>query len=451
VLCVSVPAIALLDTDVVGKRRPLSLFGDHMVLQRRVPVPIFGTAAAGEPVTVRFAGQLKTTSAGADRKWRVDLDPMEAGGPHVLEIEGQDETLTYIDVLVGEVWLTTGQSNMLRRRVRTKQQAPYPQIRCLTNHVWGEGIAGVPWNFALKLHEQLGVPVGIINRSDRGKATKSRGWVGTTVATDADPVVRDLAATWGDWGNSYNTLVLPVRPYAIRGVAWWHGEREMRTFGGPEEYGHVLPATIRSWRIDWERPDLPFVLVQVTTGGGLKLGEPPAPLPQDVDPKSKLLLAPPLRHAFIRALSEPRVALATSAEIDGGRHPKDHVAFAHRIAGAALVNEYGVGVTHSGPTYLSMSVEGDRIRLRFREGTANGLTAQGTATPQGFSVSSDGETWQWADAEIEGNEVVLWSDRVSNPAAARYGWGRDFDWANLFNDSGFATPTFTTDASPVDY
>lgn len=450
-LCSYVPAIAVLSTDVPSKRKPLGLFGDHMVLQRRMPVPVFGTADSGDPITVRFSGQVKTTTTDADGKWRVDLDAMEAGGPYVLEIEGTSESLLYDDVLVGEVWLTTGQSNMMRRRVRTSQQAEYPDIRCLTNKEWREGVAGVPWNFAVKLHEQLGVPVGIVNRSDRGQATKSRGWLGTTADADPDPVVQNLISEWGDWGRSYNLLVSPVQPFAIHGVAWWHGESEMRSFGGPEEYAHVLPATIRSWRADWQRPDLPFVLVQVTTGGGLRNGANLAPLPFDPNEQSKLVLAPPLREAFISALSEPRVALATSAEIPGGRHPRDYVEYAHRIADAALVEEYGIGTTYSGPTYLSMSIEGNRIRLRFRDGTANGLTALGSATPQGFAVTADGETWQWAEAEIQGNEVVVWNDGMANPIAARYGWGRDFNWANLFNDGGYGTPTFTTETTAVEY
>lgn len=444
-------AHAIVTTFVTGEtsgRKPLALFGSGMVLQRDLPVPIFGSADPGEDISVQVAGQLKFTTAGIDGKWQVDLDPTPAGGPYQVVITGDINTIYYEDVMFGEVWVATGQSNMMRRRVRAPIRAQYPLVRTLLKKRWGEGVGGVPFAFANELQQELGVAVGVIVRANRGSSTKTRTWLGPSAVNDPDPFIQAKTAEWdGEWGNQYYALIQPIQPYAMRGVIWWHGERALRSFSGPTDYGHLLPAIIRSWRNDWGT-DFGFVAVLLTAGEGLQIGESIAALPADPNDYHP---APVLRQSFIRTMAVDRVALVTSGELGGGRHPRDHEEYSRRLAHAALSTEYGFGTQYAGPTFSSATIEGNQIRIRFRENTAIGLLADGTAEPVGFQISADGEFFVWAEAQIQGEEVVVWSDDIPVPLVARYGFFKSYDWANLSNIDGFVAPSFTTEIDVGEY
>jgi sialate O-acetylesterase len=425
--------------DPDGKR--IALFSSGMVLQREMTVPVFGHADSGEQVSVSFQGQVRTTSAGSDGTWRVDLDPMPAGGPSVMTISG-DNTIVIPDVHVGEVWIASGQSNMLTHRVRPDTLATTPSIRTLRNRGWDDRPGIVPYEFAKKLQANLGVAVGILNVAAGG--TNLGYWLGDTATTDPDPEVSQYLNL--DWGLYYRKLVKPLQPYRFRGVIWWQGEADYRH---PLRHRTLFPALLRSWRVEWAAGDFPWISMQTPTGRGLQVGADSAyalPLSASTTDSSAYM-----RHTYLRSLEEfSSTSLVTSVDLEGGIHPPEPEAYATRLADHALALVYGKDIVYSGPLFSSMSIDGSSIRIRYRQGTAEGLWTLGQ-TLTGFAISADGVTWVFADAEIQGNEVVLTSGSVPAPVAARYAWASRPTWANLFNGSGLAAAPFATDVTPGEY
>ena len=440
-------ATVSLEVDPAGGN-PVVLFASGMVLQREAVVPVWGRAAPGEQVSVTIAGQTKSATTAADGLWRVLLDPLAAGGPHPMTIAGTN-TIVLSDVLVGDVWVCAGQSNMAIRRARASDLAAYPDIRTLgRSGEWYDRPSGVAFAFAQEIQAALGVPVGLINRAAGG--TPIRTWLAPAAADDADPDVQSIVGSWDALGEQYDIQIRPFAGYAIRGVVYWQGEQDLKLsrqeIGSVEHYYHLLPALIRSWRSEWQSGDIPFVVVQLPTGGGLQVDEIPDPLPDSPPPPD---IAALMRRATFNGLSEPATALAVSIDIAGGVHPRDRRLYAHRIANAALGTTYGRSFAYSGPLYSSMGVEnGNRVRLHFKAGTADGLQAVGGPL-QGFAISTDGETFVWAQAEIDGSDVVVWNDAVTAPAVVRYGWSRTPTWANLFNGDNLGAAPFSTAEAPA--
>ncbi|MFN2424923.1 MAG: sialate O-acetylesterase [Candidatus Binatia bacterium] len=428
--------------------RPIALFADGMVLQRDAVVPVWGRASAGEPVTVTFDGQTRSTTTGSDGLWQVELDPLVAGGPHQMTIEGTN-TIVISDVLVGDVWICAGQSNMAIRRAGRTTLQEYPDIRTLGRRgQWHDRPSGIALAFAREIQAEIGVPIGIINRAAGG--TPIRTWLAPAAADDADPEVQSIVGAWSSFGDQYTRHIRPFAGYAIRGVVFWQGEQDLKLsrqeIGSVEHYYHLLPALIRSWRSEWQSGDLPFVFVQLPTGGGLQIDQTASPLPPSPPEPD---IATLMRRATFNGLAEPATALTVSIDIEGGVHPKNREMYAHRIANAALGTAYGQVFAYSGPVYSSASLESaGRVRLAFKPGTADGLKAVGGPL-QGFAISDDGETFVWAEAGIEGSEVVVWNDAIAAPTVVRYGWSRLPTWANLFNGDNLGAAPFSTTESPA--
>jgi sialate O-acetylesterase len=435
-------AVTLEPAAVAGK--PAVPFASGMVLQREMPVPVWGRADPGEGVSVTFAGQTKNATTAGDGTWRVVLDPLTAGGPHTMTIEGTN-TIVLDDVLVGEVWICAGQSNMVVRRARPSDLDQFPQIRALAHSGrWNDRPSGMAWAFAKELHASLGVPVGVINRAAGG--TPIRTWLPPEVQDDPDPEVEDVVGDWDTFGEQFAYQVGPLVGAAIRGVLYWQGEQDLKlsrqNVGSVLHYFDLLPALVRAWRSAWDRSDLPFVLVQLPTGGGLKIDDPLEALP-DAPPAPDI--AALMRRATFNGLSEPGTSITVSVDVRGGTHPRDRALYGARLASNARANVYGESFVYSGPIYSSMSVEsGNRVRLAFKPDTADGLQAIGGAL-QGFAISGDGESFVWASAEIQGNEVVVWNDAVAAPTVVRYAWARYPEWANLFNGAGLGAAPFSTE------
>ena len=412
------------------------LFSDGMVLQQGRPAPIFGSAAPGEAITVTFDGQVKNTNAAPDGSWRVDLDPLTVGGPHQLVVQG-DNQLVIDDVLVGEVWVCAGQSNMVLRVVGASVLGSEPDIRVFRIKDWSDAAGLACWEFGRRLHTMLGVPIGLLNNAKGG--SKIRTWLGPTIVTDPDPEVASIVASYGEWGVNYNNWTAPLQPYAVRGIAWWQGESDRRQ---PDIHGTILPAMMRSWRDDWGQPDLPFVMVQLPKGKGMPADDKRLKkLPRKALANHR---TPALRQAFIETLfADPLTSLVANADLRGGIHPPQSVIpdYGVRIADAALADVYGLDFVYSGPIIATATDEAGSVRLTFRPNTADGL--YGNLGPlQGFDLTADLVTWVNADSQIEGDEVVVSSPSVPAPVAVRYGWGRRFRWANLFNSADLAAAPF---------
>jgi len=422
---------------------PPALFSNGMVLQREMTVPILGKADVGEEVTVTFNGQEKTTTTGVDGKWRVDLDPMTAGGPLTMTIEGNN-TIVISDVLIGEVWVMSGQSNMTRKRVRRSTLDANPSIRTLVRRNWDDQPGVTPFTIAQNLQAGLGgIPIGILNLASGG--SNAVNWLGESVTGDPDPEVAQYLI--GDWGAIYQKFVKPLQPFRIRGVFWWQGESDVRR---PIKHRTLLPALIRSWRGEWGLGDFPWISMQVPTGRGLQADRPVAVLPTSASATDDAAF---MRQTFLMTLEQfANTSLASTLDLEGGIHPRDTATYSARLAYQALVLVYGQSFTYSGPLYSSMEIEGgSTIRIHYRAGTSGGLDSRDGGAIQGFAITEDNVTWHWADAVVDGSDILLTSASAPNPIAARYAWGSRPTWANLVNGAGMAAAAFSTDATPGEY
>jgi sialate O-acetylesterase len=292
------------------------------------------------------------------------------------------------------------------------------------------------------------VPIGLINRAAGG--TSMRSWLPLSAENDPDPTVQAILATWDGWGDEYQHQVQPLAGFAIRGIVYWQGEQDLKLArqdpGNIDHFYHLLPALARAWRADWQIGQIPFVFVQLPTGGGLQQGQVVTPLPPS-PPSPDIAMR--MRQATFNGLSEPGTALMVSIDIPGSVHPRDHDLYGYRLATAALGTTYGESFAYSGPIYASMSIEsGGHVRLKFKPNTADALQAVGGPL-QGFSISADGQNFVWAQAEIQANEVVVWNDSIPSPSVVHYAWDKYPTWANLFNGAGLGTAPFSTTETPA--
>jgi sialate O-acetylesterase len=406
------------------------IFTDEIVLQRDVPAAIYGTASPGEVVQVSIAGQLKAAVADTEGSWIVHTDPTPVGGPFTMVVSGTSGNQTIGGVFFGEVWLCAGQSNMLRGFVNPNEFELNPEIywfRPETMDFFSQP-GEVCWAIAKGLYEAIEVPVMVINIARGG--SKIRQWLPPHVVPNSNPRVDAILGSYLEWGR-WAPDVSNAAPYTVKGCAWWQGESDRKA---PEDHETLLQALIESWRTEWNDPDLPFVIMQLPSGKGLaekgRLRNPPSN--PNRGHRSAIM-----RNAFFQVQRKlPNVSMVVNGDLRGGIHPpaNNRPIYGQRMVNAALANVYGFPVTWSGPLYDSMTAEGTSLRLHFRE--ASGLQAYKgpNGRLQGFAMSEDGQHWVWADsATIDGEDVVLSSDELTAPTHVRYGWGKRFTYANLFN------------------
>ncbi len=464
-----------------------AILSDHLVLQAGRAVPIWGNAAPDEKVSVTFAGQTVTTTTAADGRWRTALTALTASAtPQTLTVAGTN-TIVLQDVLVGEVWLGSGQSNMAFTVNRGKDfeaekaAATFPLIRHFkedspnadTPQTSGKGrwvactpdtVAGFSaalYFFGREVHQTLRVPVGLINSSVGG--TPIEAWIdadtqkndaalqaaiaavpktaptpAAPAATSAPAVEKQKAvakksakatktatAPRATTGGLFNGKIVPLIPYAIRGALWYQGEANT-TPAKTSLYVHQLPLLIRDWRARWGY-DFPFAWVQLPnfTATGRDW--------------------PPVREAMLKTLALPQTGMAIAIDVGEADdiHPKDKQTVGHRLALWALGEVYGQKVpASSGPLPAGHTVRGSEIVLRFTH-TDGGLVAKnGPLT--GFVIAGADRVWKPATARLEGATVVVSSPDVAAPVAARYAW-ENLPTCNLFNAAGLPASPFRTD------
>ena len=434
------------------------VIGDHMVLQQGKPVPVWGWAEAGEKVTVTVGESKATATAGDDGKWMVKLDAMDVGGPCQMTVQGNN-TITLEDILIGEVWVCSGQSNMQwpvsasNDPQKEIAAADYPHIRLFTvartvaekpmddcEGAWAAcspqtvpGFSAVAYFFGRHLHQQLEVPVGLINTSWGG--TMAEAWTsreGLLGEPDFEPILERSAQFKPDTPHQasvlFNGMIRPLIPFAVQGAIWYQGESNCTR---AEQYRKLFPAMIRDWRNNWGQGELPFLFVQL------------APFRYRwADPRC----LPELWEAQLKTLDLANTGMAVTTDVANivDIHPKNKQDVGRRLALWALANTYDKDLVYSGPLYDSMTVEGDKIRIRFKH-VGGGLVAKGALGP--FTIiGSEGPNPQFlpAAATIDGDTVVVQSDRVKRPQAVRLGW---FDTASptLFNKEGLPASPFRTD------
>ena len=484
------------------------VISDHMVLQCGASAPIWGVAAPGEAVSVSIAGQTKTATADAKGNWKVTLDPLKVAEGLTLTVKGKN-TITVQDVLVGEVWLGSGQSNMdMHVNSYTNNDpvldkaaaATYPKLRLLHKGRKGWEVA-VPTNniqfsallfaFGVPLQRELGVPVGIMvgavggtpsgfwlteemYRSDAACQGQAKEFAKTYDFEAAQRKYQEQLAAWklesekaklekgkaprpptapakagestGRIGNLYEAHVRPYAPYAIRGVLWDQGESGT-AITGVDQY-NVMGALIKGWRKEWGQ-DFPFLYVQKTSGGGTAwdLDDPVTKNASKFSPLPAQV--PGTGDGLYREL-----------HIKIQQHPKTAMVTSTDLgSGTHPVSKSGYGERAArvalGFVYgKAVEISGPLYASHAVEGNkvrvtfthvGQGLAARHSDKLQGFMVAGADKKFVWADAVIEGSGVVVSSAQVAQPVAVRYAWSGNAPWANLFNKDGLPALTFRTD------
>jgi len=430
---------------------PNPLFSDGAVLQQETPIPVWGTANDGEKVTVRFDGREVSTTA-KNGKWRVALPAHKAGGPFKLVISGEN-TLTLTNVLVGEVWICAGQSNMgfaLGSATNAKTEIPtanYPGIRMFTvatkiaalpqteaNSKWAVcspatvgKFSAVGYFFARDIHKARSAPVGMIHSSVGG--TPAQAWISRdglekrpelkfyteTLTNSVATFIKSLTTATA----LYNGMIAPLVPYAIRGVIWYQGEANNLD----EHYSLLFSGLIADWREKWGRDDFPFLYVQVAPLAGL---------------------SPQIREQQFLALGKTTntaMTVITDVGDAGNPHPNQKEPVGTRLALAARALAYGDKIEYSGPLFTSLKIDGNHAMISFTH-TGSGLIAK-DGDLKGFTIAGANPKFVPAKAKIVGNTVVVSSAEVPVPVAVRYGWDCVPD-VNLYNKEGLPASPFRT-------
>ena len=487
--------------------RMSNVFSDHMVLQREQPVTVWGTAASSEVVTVRLAGQTATATSDQSGKWQIHLKPLPAGGPHELIVSGQN-TLTFKNVLIGDIWICAGQSNMELTLgavdMPATRSATNPKLRLLTiksgqsnipvNDVlngWMEcqpqtarSFSAAGYFFAKRILAETGVPIGLVDNSWGGTGIDL--WLNTAELHHAPEldwllqshekkakVLNDQLLKHLDEVNRWLPLAqaaklqgnpLPDAPKAptgggIGGI--FNGRVAPLTrfpikgviwYQGEQDskesdnYLAKQRALISGWRAAWNQGDFPFYFVQLPN-----FQEPPT-TPAGGDGWAHL------REAQRRAIRVPHTGMAVTIDIGdaASAHPLNKEDVGTRLALWALHYDYGqTNLVCSGPLYKDMTVEGNKVRISFDyaghglmvgKKVGNGPAQEDHAGKlQRFAIAGANKQWYWADAVIEGDTVLVSSPSVPQPVAVRYAFAMNPTGCNLYNRDGLPASPFRTD------
>ena len=488
-----------------------AIISDNMVLQSGTKVPVWGMADPAAGVSVSLGDQTRPTAANGEGKWLVYFDSTKfrSGEPLTMIASADNgDSITVKNIVVGEVWLASGQSNMefmLKNAIGAKEEAARPahaQLRQFlvknsanpkpvteTEGRWvlaspttvGE-FSAVGYFFAKRLQEELKVPVGLIHSSWGASALES--WVSAEsldsvdflkVARErfwqleqADPT-RPAAKKWDMTvpltaqgltpqkkpAFLFNGMIYPLIPYAIRGVIWYQGEGNSSRAG---QYRTAFPLLIKDWRGQWKQGDFPFYFCQLANFRA-----------KEAQPGDSEWAE--LREAQTMTLQVPNTGQAVLIDLGEAEdiHPRHKLAVGERLARIALARDYGKAVVYEGPRYQSMSIEQNKIRLRFNHcdgglvakalpATYDLSTLKGTTAPltpgnpqsqlQGFAISGTDGKWVWAEAGIDGDSVVVSAFGIDKPVAVRYAWV-DNPTGNLYNGAGLPAVPFRTDDYPL--
>lgn len=480
-------AVSLCNADV---RLP-ALIGDHMLVQRDMPVRIFGKATSGEAVSVAFQGQNVQTRTDSLGRWEVWLQPMKAGTSGDMTIRGNN-TLKVADVLVGDVWLGSGQSNMqwaVRQTNNAEQEmssAKFPQIRlfyvprkpsptpvedvdaqwmvCSPESV--KDFSAVLYYFGRQLHQDLKVPMGLVHTSWGG--TPIAAWLSGGALT-ANPKLSPFLTYWQDqiasypdnytryeqnlkkWeegggkgprpgvpfgpGNPhepttlYNGMLAPLTKYTIKGALWYQGETEAGR-GQGHIYGDALMTLVQDWRKAFGQGEFPFFWVQLANyGNAAKNGH-------WMKVQEGQVKATALRGTGVAVIND----IGEPTDI----HPKNKQDVGRRLALVARhVAYHQNGFEWSSPLYKQATKEENKMRIWF-DHTGSGLKTRDNGPVKGFVIAGSDGAFMPAEATLQGSTVLVSSPQVPNPQSVRYAW--DYNpAANLVNSDGLPAALFRTD------
>ncbi|MEM9345772.1 MAG: sialate O-acetylesterase [Planctomycetota bacterium] len=476
----------LVSTSVYSDLQLSELFSDHTVLQRDAPVPIWGFGDPGTQLSVSFAGQNVNAVVDETGRWTATLRPLKLNKqPQELVVKSGQTVLTRRDILVGDVWLCGGQSNMnmtfktprlpcdmpafinadkhptIRHMAvlprRNKDTAPigrfHPsQIKqgwTVCNADTALGFTATGFFFAYTLAEELDVPIGLLNitqgntRIDMWMSPKSAETIADEVPTESLRAVYSKTPF-----TNYRWQIEPAAGFAIKGAIWYQGEANAKE---GDQYMWKMKALISGWREAWGQGDFPFYFVQ---------------LPSYENEKGNRTWAP-IRDAQRKALSIPNTGMAvltdagdTAEDFPINLHPRNKYAVGRRLALWALAKDYGKdNLVYSGPLFQSASPQGNTIAVRFDHVGSGLMAAKKTSSRsndpprpvdelKGFMIAGEDKQWAEAAATIQGDTVVLSSDQVDQPIAVRYLYTMNTDHGTLYNKEGLPASPFRTDDWP---
>ncbi|HZH38352.1 MAG TPA: sialate O-acetylesterase [Flavisolibacter sp.] len=454
--------LAAAQVAAFAKVRLPAVLGNHMVLQQNTDALLWGWSEPGEKITIRCTWDTATyTTVGtANANWQLTVKTPAAGGPHKITITGYNR-IELDDVLIGEVWLCSGQSNMqmdvgwglpyakevseaTNKNIRfffiPRTTSQHPQddldgrwVVCTPDEM--KRFSAVGYFFGKDVTEKLAFPVGLIGASWGG--TPAEVWtpdsvIAATAALKEAAQKLKPAGGWPVWpGGAYNAMIYPLRNFPIAGSLWYQGESNTGTW---DTYYPLLTSMIASWRKDWKK-DFPFYLVQIAPYAGYG-GKNISAL---------------LREQQTRIATYPRTGMVVIHDLVDNIndiHPKMKKEVGQRLAALALSDHYNItGINARYPQYQAMKTEGDKIRILFT-GADGGLLLKGKELTD-FFVAGEDKIFVPAKAKIEGSTVVVSSKDVRRPVAVRYGFSNSA-MPNLFSKGGLPVNIFRTDNWEVD-
>ncbi|HEV3412984.1 MAG TPA: sialate O-acetylesterase [Puia sp.] len=435
-----------------GQVRVPRLVGDGMVLQRDIPIRIWGFASPGEQVTVKFDGETASGVTDDNGRWLVIFSPKKAGGPYTMDIDGINH-IWLKNIMVGEVWFCSGGSGMQLPMEKVKdtgliarvERAPIRQYRITTRYDFKGprlNFASGEWThassassalaclFALRVYDQYHVAVGFIDATVADAPAEA--WL-SPEALASFPAFEAKGSRYADSsyaegkgpadravpGGLFNGMVAPASIYTVRGVLWCQGEANISR---PGEYHGVFATLIGDWRRHWGQTSLPWVYVQAGAHGALA-----------AEPQESRWAE--LREAQRLTLSVPMTGMAVSADLGEGSdgEMQDIGEVAKRLFMSAESVAYGkANIIFTGPLFHSIHIRHEKVTIRFEE-VESGLIVKGGGELHGFTLAGDDNHFYPAKADIEGKTVVVTCAQVPNPAAVRYGWADNPKGINLIN------------------
>ncbi|HYG38712.1 MAG TPA: sialate O-acetylesterase [Cytophagales bacterium] len=448
--------------EVFAKISLPTLIGSNMVLQQQSEVALWGQAKTNSKISITTSWNKKSHTGKSDEKgaWKIYIQTPEAGGPYEIVLS-DGEKLKLSNILIGEVWICSGQSNMEMPVKGFKNQptlnsskillnAGNPQIRLFRlertasrtplddpESAWQASDAenvkefsAVGYQYAKLLQEKLKVPVGIIQTAWGG--TMIEAWMNQHSLKNF-PEIKIKAPEDTSKINKndptvlFNGMVKPLIGFGIKGVIWYQGEQNR---SNAEIYDELMASMVKEWRALWGRGEWPFYYVQIA----------PYTYKDTRGPASYL------REAQLKAMELiPNSGMVVSMDVGNEKniHPADKTTISQRLACWSLANTYGKkGIPFASPVYRSMEVEGDRVHLTF-DHAENGLTSFDKPL-SAFEVAGADKVFYPAEAKITGKGVTVWSESVANPVSVRYAF-KDWVAGDLFNTEGLPASPFRTD------
>lgn len=472
--------------DFGGLQMPLP-YSDNMVLQHGRPLTLQGKANAGDKVTVTLGGQRREAVTDSRGRWSVTLEPLQAGGPYTLTIQSGARKLAYRNVLAGEVWLCSGQSNMefmlsqcataaedipaatndqirlfdMKARWRTNDEAwstsaldSVNQLQYYKASTWSvctpeqaARFSAIAYHFGRQLQARLKVPVGLICNAVGGSPTEAwvdrrsleyhfpailrqwdhndfvQEWVRERAARNKEQSTHPLQRHPYETCYLYEAGILPLTTFPIRGVIWYQGESNAHN---KDAHAKLFRLLVESWRTTWHDKTLPFYFVQLSS-----LDRPSWPWFRDS------------QRRLMNEIPGTGMAVCTDKGDSLDVHPLQKREVGERLAAWALHSTYGQeAVVPSGPLYKSVEFVGPVAYLRFDYG--EGMTTEDGGPLRTFEIAGDDGLFHPARASVEQDRIKVWCEDVKQPCAVRYGW-QPFTRANLVNGAGLPASTFTTE------